>query len=152
MAFKTTDPATGGSTGLFDKVQIEYLRLSRFSKALKNTSDNSLDFILLITGAFPNANERDFMSDLDECARILKSGGLLFIQGCPRYLPKLGVHLDQKLKFKYWIALESSIRLTGDELPSVHSGLLMFTKGEKFSIQKTRFPHEICSHCGKTLR
>ena len=100
---------------------------------------------------------------LDECVRVLKHGGLLFVQGSPDYLPELGVYLDQRLNFKYWIAIESTTQhrdqglpceyfiLQG--LPSVHAAVLLFTKGnERFNVRRTRFPHQHCAFCNRTLK
>lgn len=132
---------------------IEYPTKEQLLPLLKRTPDNAIDFILLVTGTF-NSNERQDLWDyLAESARVLKRGGLLFVQGSPEYLPELGVYLDQRLTFKYWIAVESTMRQLGHGLPSVHAGILFFTKGdEKVNIYKVRFPHEYCAFCGKTLR
>jgi site-specific DNA-methyltransferase (adenine-specific) len=84
--------------------------------------------------------------------RVLRNGGLLFVQGLPEYLPELGVFLDSQLNFKYWIAIESE-ELETNGLPSVHGAVMLFSKGNgRFNIKRTRFPHQYCQACGKTLK
>ena len=125
--------------------------LSRFDllRSLKEAKEKSLDFIILISGSFQD----DWRETLTESMRCLKDGGLLFVQGLPDRLPEIGVFLDRFLKFKYWIAVESSAQQPSHGLPSVHAGVLLFVKGnEHFDIQRVRFPHETCEHCGKPLR
>lgn len=84
--------------------------------------------------------------------RVLKNGGLLFVQGLPRYLSKIGVFLDRLFNFKYWIAVESEVRQFTSGLPSSHVGVLLFVKGNRFHVERVRFPHQYCAACGKTLR
>ncbi|MEW6180497.1 MAG: DNA methyltransferase [Chloroflexota bacterium] len=115
-------------------------------------ASQSLDFALLVSGGLSVESWKFIYQILDELTRALKPGGLLFIQGLPLQLPSLGVYLDQRLNFKYWIVLESRLSRLTNGLPSVHSGLLMFVKGTHFEINKVRIPHEYCSACGRTLK
>ena len=119
---------------------------------LHSLSSSSLDFVLLISGALPSMGLHDWQPYLEEAIRVLAEGGLLFVQGTPSRLPELGIYLDRRLQFKYWIAVESAIRYTGRGLPSAHAAILMFSKGSKFEINRVRFPHEMCRACGKPLR
>ncbi len=124
-----------------------------FLQAMQASADDSLDFILVVTAAFDPINVDGLKALLNECARALKNGGLLFVQGQPDYLPALGVHLDRRLNFKYWIAIESAMmRLRPGGLPSVHAGLLLFAKGDRFNVRRTRFPHQKCAVCGRPLK
>ncbi len=118
----------------------------------KRLASQSVDFALLVSGGLSEHSWKSIYSLLDELVRALKPGGLLFVQGLPSFLPSLGVYLDQKLDFKYWIALESKVSQFSSGLPSVHSGLLMFVKGDHFEINKVRTPHEDCKACGRTLK
>ena len=119
-------------------------------QALSESADESLDFIVLATG------ERCGLAGLEDtlanCVRALRPGGLLFVQGCPEHLPEIGVFLDKRLTFKYWIAVESANRGNVTGLPSVHGAILLFAKGARFDVKKVRFPHESCAACGKSLR
>ncbi len=117
---------------------------------LQTTPGNSLDFVLLITGTQMCLQE--WTPCLDAAIRALREGGVLFVQGVPRTLPAIGVYLDGQLRFKYWIAVESAMVEQSHGLPSTHAGILMFVKGERFSISRLRFPHQYCRACGKPLR
>lgn len=132
---------------------IRYPESNRLLLALTEAPPGSLDFVVLITGAewAPDEAER-WLPYLDAAAQALREGGLLFVQGVPETLPELGVYLDRRLRFKYWIAIESVPRLSGRGLPSAHAALLMFTKGETFRISRVRFPHSYCRACGRSLR
>ncbi|MBM4045515.1 MAG: site-specific DNA-methyltransferase [Planctomycetes bacterium] len=133
-------------------MEIVYPTGHRLGEHLRNAGNGALDFIVLITGAFERVSLGDLKGHLDECVRSLKEGGLLFVQGLPQYLSELGVFLDQRLRFKYWIAVESTLQPRDWGLPSAHAGILLFTKGERFSVRQTRFPHRYCSFCGNPLR
>lgn len=111
------------------------------------------DFIVVITGRLIQSfNVQEIAVFLQQAVHLLAPTGLLFVQGTPDILPELGVALERTLKFKYWIAVESARRQPTHGLPSVHAGILMFSKSNRFEINRVRFPHQLCSHCGKTLR
>lgn len=134
-------------------MQIIYPNRTDFDQKIKQTQDNSLDFIVIVTAAFETANADSLKPYLAECVRALKPGGLLFVQGRPDYLPELGVYLDQRLNFKYWIAIESTTQQKDKGLPSVHAAVLLFTKGnDRFHVGRVRFPHQNCAFCKKNLR
>ncbi len=135
-------------------MQIAYPNQDELKRTLAEAPANSLDFIVLATGAlFPQENLPALKACLSDCVRVLKNGGLLFVQGRPDYLPELGVFLDERLRFKYWIALQSSLHQPTQGLPSVHAAVLLFTKGNgRFNVRRTRFPHQYCAACGKTLK
>jgi len=134
-------------------MEIEYLHKENLIQTLKRTPSNSIDAIVLITGKHDSSGLDEIKTCLDEGARVLKNGGLLFVQGRPEYLPDLGVYLDQRLTFKYWIAIQSTLHRPTAGLPSVHAAVLLFTKGHgRFNINRVRFPHEYCAFCGKPLR
>lgn len=140
-------------------VNIVYPDRENFGRTLKEASDNSLDSIIVVTAALFKVEGLDLLNAnalkayLDECVRALKNGGLLFVQGCPEYLPELGVYLDRYLNFKYWIAVESTIQHRESGLPSVHGAVLLFAKGsDRFRVKRTRFPHQYCAFCKRTLK
>lgn len=133
---------------------IQYLANERLLASLADRPAGSLDFVILATGTDDAGR---WIPCVDAAAGALREGGLLFIQGVPENLPDIGVYLDGRLRFKYWIAIESSPRPMGDIcqpslLPSVHAAILMFAKGETFQISRVRFPHRYCRACGKPLR
>jgi len=89
---------------------------------------------------------------LQESTRALKNGGLLFVQGTPGVLPELGVFLEKQLIFKYWFAVESTLSGAAP-LPSVHAGVMLFTKGKgRFNIKQVRLPHQQCKACKRPLK
>lgn len=132
---------------------VEYLTRANLIQGLRQSPNDSADAVIIITGAVTPFNLDEIRQCLDESVRVLKNKGLLFIQGYPTYLPELGVYLDQRLTFKYWISIKSLEQRKTGGLPSVHATVLLFTKGNNnFQVNRVRFPHEYCSHCGKTLR
>jgi hypothetical protein len=131
---------------------ISELEWDKFLFEINSAAQNSVDVIILVSGLIPPPylhHDRDW---LDKSVQALRPGGLLFIQGKPEDLPDLGVYLDERRTFKYWIAVESAPRQVTAGLPSTHIGLLLFSKGKTFDIQKVRFPHQNCRACGKPLR
>ncbi len=134
-------------------MDIVYPNRESLFQALKAAGNSSLDFIVIITAALKPIRAERLKLYLAECVRVLKNGGLLFVQGCPDYLPELGVYLDQHLSFKYWIAIESALQPKERGMLSVHAALLLFNKGNgRFNIKPVRFPHPYCAFCGKPLR
>jgi site-specific DNA-methyltransferase (adenine-specific) len=121
--------------------------------------DGSLHFIVLVTsvllpGGSPNPDSIGrLVAILGDCVRVLRDGGLLFVQGRPDVLPEWGVDLDGHLYFKYWIAIESTMQRRTSGLPSMHAAVLLFTKGNRrFNVKRTRFPHQYCAFCERTLK
>ncbi len=130
-----------------------YFDRSNLLENLRALPSKSQDVVLLLGGSMGwTEDETLWKPYIDEAIRILKPEGLLFLQGLPEYLPTIGVYLDAHLRFKYWIAVESFPRQIRAGLPSVHAGILMFAKGERFQINRVRVPHEVCKACGRTLR
>ncbi len=132
---------------------VRYLADAWLLRELQETPAGSLDFIILSTGAGWSLDEaRRWIPYLDAAIQALREGGILFVQGVPETLPELGVYLDGKLRFKYWIAVESALQMRDHGLPSAHAAILMFVKGEEFFVSRVRFPHRYCQACGKPLR
>ncbi len=69
---------------------------------------------------------------LDECVRILKPGGALFVYNLPKWNIPIGAHLlERGLDFRHWIAVEISacLPIPGRLHPS-HYSLLYYSKGK----------------------
>lgn len=132
---------------------LQYIAGNRLLFSLAGLPPESQDFIILATGM---DNPNPWLPIVDAAIPALKESGLLFIQGIPENLPEIGVYLDRRLRFKYWIVVESLLRQPGiaevPPLPSVHAAILMFAKGEHFSISRLRFSHRYCRACGRSLR
>ena len=133
-------------------MNISYPKSGELLGRLRKTPDGFLDFVILSTGEGTSLQWGGVRQCLDEAVRALATGGLLFVQGSPRDLAELGVYLDGRLTFRYWIAVESELRRVGNGLPSSHAGILLFAKGRKLPVKRTRTPHLYCSACGKSLR
>ncbi len=135
--------------------QISYPGRAILDQWLHELPAESQDVIVLITAALdlPRLSLETLRDYLDVSIRVLREGGLLFVQGRPDYLPEIGVYLDHRLTFKYWIAIESQLQTRVSGLPTVHAAVLLFTKGnQRFNVRRVRFPHRYCTFCGKSLR
>ncbi len=91
---------------------------------------------------------------LDECIRILKPGGALFVYILPQWGYRLANHLeDRGMLFRHWIALSMKGTFPrGRKLYPAHYGLLYFTKGQPAAFNKVRLPIPTCRHCGKDVK
>jgi len=91
---------------------------------------------------------------LDQCIRVLKEGGALFVYNLPRWNILLGTYLMEKgLTFRHDIAVDvkSTLPLPGRLYPS-HYSLLYLTKGKPKTFRKIRTPIEVCRHCGGEIK
>jgi site-specific DNA-methyltransferase (adenine-specific) len=91
---------------------------------------------------------------IDECVRILKPGGALFIYNLPKWNIVLGANLIHKgLTFRHDIAIvmNNGFPIAGRLYPS-HYSLLYFTKGKPKTFHKIRTPIEKCRHCDGEIK
>lgn len=91
---------------------------------------------------------------MDECIRVVKPGGAIFIYNLPKWNIILGNHLtDAGMTFRHWIAvnIKLSLPIPGRLYPS-HYSLLYYTKGTPKTFRKIRTPIETCRHCGKEIK
>jgi site-specific DNA-methyltransferase (adenine-specific) len=91
---------------------------------------------------------------LNECIRILKPGGSLFVYNLPKWNILLGGYLvESGLLFRHWIAVEhkSSLPIAGRLYPA-HYSLLYYSKGKPKTFNSIRTPIETCRHCGGEIR
>jgi site-specific DNA-methyltransferase (adenine-specific) len=91
---------------------------------------------------------------LDECIRILRSGGSIFVYNLPKWNLHLGSYIaNQGMDFRHWIAIKqgNTFPIPKKLYPS-HYSLLYFTKGSPNTFNKIRTPIEKCRHCGGELR
>jgi site-specific DNA-methyltransferase (adenine-specific) len=90
----------------------------------------------------------------DECIRLLKPGGSLFLWNIPRWNTHISTYLNARLTFRHWIAVDIkySLPISGRLYPS-HYSLLYYCKGEKPKcFHPDRLPMEICPVCKADLR
>lgn len=91
---------------------------------------------------------------LDECIRVLRPGGSLYLYNLPRWNIILGAYMMERgLTFRHDITVEvkSSLPITGRLYPA-HYSLLYFSKGKPKTFRKIRTPIELCRHCGKEVK
>ena len=91
---------------------------------------------------------------LDECIRVVKPGGAVFVYNLPKWNVLIGAHLAERgLDFRHWIAIniKLSLPITGRLYPS-HYSLLYYTKGKPNTFKKIRTPIETCRHCGGEIK
>jgi site-specific DNA-methyltransferase (adenine-specific) len=91
---------------------------------------------------------------IDECVRILKPGGALFVYILPQWGYHLASHMEERgMLFRHWIALSMKGTFPrGRKLYPAHYAILYFTKGEAKTFNRVRLPIPACRHCGKDIK
>ena len=92
---------------------------------------------------------------LDECHRVLKPGGALFVYNLPKWNMLLGAYLlqEKKMDFRHWIAIEMSACLPiPKRLHPSHYSLIYYTKGAPKTFRRIRTPIQVCRHCGGEIK
>lgn len=91
---------------------------------------------------------------IDECIRVLKPGGALFVYILPQWGFHFAHHLDSRgMEFRHWIALSMKGTFPrGRKLYPAHYALLYFTKGDPATFNRVRLPVPQCRHCGKDVK
>lgn len=91
---------------------------------------------------------------LDECIRILKPGGQIFVYNLPKWCLHIANYLERKLTFTNWIScnMKFALPIAGRLYPA-HYGLVSFTKGIKPKVfTNQRIPMQTCRHCGGEIK
>lgn len=91
---------------------------------------------------------------IDQCIRLLRPGGAIFIYNLPKWNMILGSYLTEcGMVFRHWIAVnvKLSLPIPGRLYPS-HYSLVYFTKGKPRTFKRIRTPIEVCRHCGKEIK
>jgi len=90
---------------------------------------------------------------LDECSRVLKPGGSLFLWNIPKWNTYFANYLNQKLQFRHWIStdIKLSLPISGKLYPS-HYSLLYYTKGKPSTFNPDRMPMQTCKKCFSDLK
>lgn len=91
---------------------------------------------------------------LEECVRILKPGGSLFIWNLPKWNAKYSQFLQERLNFRHWIATDIKYRLPiANRLYPSHYSLLYFVKGDKpNTFSPDRLAMDTCPKCYHELK
>ena len=91
---------------------------------------------------------------LNECVRVLKPGGSMFIYNLPKWGTYYADFLNKRLTFRSWIGvnMKFSLPIAGRLYPA-HYALLYYVKGNKpHAFNNQRIPLETCRHCGGEIR
>jgi site-specific DNA-methyltransferase (adenine-specific) len=91
---------------------------------------------------------------LNECIRILKVGGSLFLWNIPKWNSYFANYLNHRMTFRHWITadIKFSLPISGRLYPS-HYSILYYVKGEKPNVFKPdRMPMEVCPKCYTDLK
>lgn len=91
---------------------------------------------------------------IEECIRVLKPGGSLFIYNIPKWTIIFSEFLNKRMTFRSWIAVDMkfSLPISGRLYPA-HYGLLYYVKGPKpNTFNKQRIPVMTCRHCGGEIK
>lgn len=94
------------------------------------------------------------MKWIDECIRVLKPNGSLFIYNIPKWNTYLANYLNNRLKFWNWITVDMKFNLPiPNKLYPAHYSLLYYVKGNKpKTYNPQRIPLQTCRHCGGELK
>ncbi|PBQ33898.1 site-specific DNA-methyltransferase [Sphingobacteriaceae bacterium] len=91
---------------------------------------------------------------LNDCIRVLKPGGSLFIWNIPKWNTYFSNYLNSRLTFRHWIAtdIKFSLPISGRLYPS-HYSLLYYVKGERpNTFTPDRMQMELCPSCYVDLK
>jgi site-specific DNA-methyltransferase (adenine-specific) len=91
---------------------------------------------------------------MDECIRVLKPGGSIFVYNLPQWAFHLAARLEERgMKFRHWVAVSMKGTFPrGRKLYPAHYALLYFTKGDPATFNRVRLPVPACRHCGKDVK
>ncbi|MCB0747307.1 MAG: site-specific DNA-methyltransferase [Ignavibacteriae bacterium] len=91
---------------------------------------------------------------IDECVRVLKPGGSIFIWNLPKWGGIYSTYLQQRLCFKHWISVDIKYRLPiNKRLYPSHYSLLYFVKGATPNVFKPdRLPMATCPKCFNEIK
>lgn len=91
---------------------------------------------------------------LEECCRVLKPNGSMFVYNLPKWNIHISSYLDKFLTFRHWITVDIKISLpVPKRLYPSHYSLLYFVKGRlPKTFHPSRLPIETCRHCGGELK
>lgn len=91
---------------------------------------------------------------INECIRVLKPGGSLFIYNIPKWNTYLSEYLNRRMNFRNWITVDMKFGLPIQKrLYPANYSLLYYVKGDKpktFNVQ--RVPLQTCPHCGREIK
>lgn len=135
---------------------------------LKTVPSNSIDLVFADPPFNLNKEYKSKMDDnisdisylswcedwLEECIRVLKYGGSLYLWNLPKWNTYFSAFLNDRLIFKNWIAtdMKFSLPISGRLYPS-HYSLLYYTKGVKpNAFHPDRLSLDVCKKCFNEIK
>jgi len=101
----------------------------------------------------PSHYEKYMQQLLVEADRVLKPGGALFFYHVPYWASRLSPFMQDRLKFRHWIAIAMKNGFVrGRNLYPAHYGLLYYTKGTPTHFRRPRQAPQTCRHCGGIVK
>lgn len=88
---------------------------------------------------------------INEMVRVTKPTGSIFVHNLPRWLTYHAAYLNEKAKFRHWIAWDAMGAPLGKTLLPNHYGILYYVKSDNFKFFDVRIPHPRCRVCGELL-
>lgn len=80
---------------------------------------------------------------IDECLRVLKDSGFIFLHNIPKWLTFYAGFLNKKAVFRHWISWEAMTAPMGKTLQPAHYGILFYSKSDDRSkFREIRYPHK----------
>ncbi len=170
IAFLLTPDESEGISEVDPYYENEYGKLYNDDciKVLRTLPDNCVDMVFAdppfnlgktydpgVEDSFTTSNYLNWTYQwVDECVRILKPGGRIFIYNIPKWCVYIAGHLSEQLTFWDWIAVDMKFSLPiQSRLYPAHYGLISFVKGAKAStFNNQRIPMQVCRHCGGELK
>ncbi len=84
---------------------------------------------------------------IDECYRVLRPGGSIFLHNIPKWLIKYCCMMEDLFDFKHWISWDAPTSPMGNSLQPAHYGILYHTKGKDYTFREIRKEHKRCREC-----
>lgn len=129
---------------------------------LSNMPDNSVDVVFAdppfnLSKQYKSGIDDNLSSDeylcwcekwLEECIRVLKFGGSLFLWNIPKWNTFISEFLNRRILFRNWIAtdIKFSLPINGKLYPS-HYSLLYYSKGKPNTFHPDRLSLDTCKKC-----
>lgn len=80
---------------------------------------------------------------IDECLRVLKDSGFIFLHNIPKWLTFYANFLNYKAVFRHWISWDAMTAPMGKTLQPAHYGILFYSKtNDRSKFKEIRYPHK----------
>lgn len=80
---------------------------------------------------------------IDECLRVLKDNGFIFLHNIPKWLTFYANFLNYKATFRHWISWDAMTAPMGKTLQPAHYGILFYSKtDDRSKFKEIRYPHK----------